>query len=84
MLRSLSHRKRRGALLQSLKYWEIHRGQAERGGLVLGNDSGKRCAGPRALFIVDAHRDDGTRFVVRSDELLTAFLELEKAVTASR
>jgi hypothetical protein len=31
------------------------------------------------LFIVDAHRDDGRRFVVRSDELLTAFMELEQA-----
>ena len=34
----------------------------------------------RCLFIVDAHRDDGRRFVVQSDELLTAFLELERAV----
>ena len=32
----------------------------------------------RTLFVVDAHRDDGRRFVVRSDELLTAFLELER------
>jgi len=30
------------------------------------------------IWIVDAHRDDGKRFVVRSDELLTAFLELER------
>jgi hypothetical protein len=28
----------------------------------------------------DAHRDDGKRFVVRADEKLTAFLELEAAV----
>ena len=28
----------------------------------------------------DAHRDDGRRFIVRADELLTAFLELERAV----
>jgi hypothetical protein len=26
---------------------------------------------------LDAHRDDGKRFVVRADEKLTAFLELE-------
>jgi hypothetical protein len=32
----------------------------------------------RTLWIVDAHRDDGKRFVVRSDEMLTAFLELER------
>jgi hypothetical protein len=34
----------------------------------------------RTIFITDAHRDDGKRFVVRSDEKLSAFLELERAV----
>jgi len=29
---------------------------------------------------VDAHRDDGKRFVVRPDEKLSAFVELEAAV----
>ena len=29
---------------------------------------------------VDAHRDDGRRFVVRSDEILSAFVELEREV----
>ena len=33
----------------------------------------------RTLWIVDAHRDDGKRFVVRADEKLTAFVELEAA-----
>jgi hypothetical protein len=37
----------------------------------------------RTIWIVDAHRDDGKRFVVRADEKLTAFLELEAAVAAS-
>jgi len=27
---------------------------------------------------LDAHRDDGNRFVARADEKLTAFLELER------
>jgi hypothetical protein len=31
----------------------------------------------RTLWIADAHRDDGKRFVVRADEKLTAFVELE-------
>jgi hypothetical protein len=31
----------------------------------------------RAIWIADAYRDDGKRFVVRADEKLTAFLELE-------
>jgi len=29
------------------------------------------------IFVADAHRGDGKRFVVRADEKLTAFLELE-------
>jgi hypothetical protein len=33
----------------------------------------------RTFWIADAHRDDGKRFVVRADEKLTAFLELEFA-----
>lgn len=28
-------------------------------------------------FVIGAHRDDGRRFVVRSDTLLSAFLEME-------
>jgi hypothetical protein len=34
----------------------------------------------RTIWIVEAHRDDGRRFVVRADEKLMAFLELERAV----
>jgi len=30
--------------------------------------------------IVDAHRDDGRRFIVHADEKLSAFLELEGAI----
>jgi hypothetical protein len=47
-----------------------------------------RCARPkqsllelgRTIWIVDAHRGDGKRFVVHADEKLTAFLELEAAI----
>jgi hypothetical protein len=31
-------------------------------------------------FSADAHRDDGKRFVVRADEILSAFVELEREV----
>jgi hypothetical protein len=34
----------------------------------------------RTIWIVDAHRDDGKRYVVRADEMLTAFMELEAAI----
>jgi hypothetical protein len=32
------------------------------------------CEG-RTIWIADAHRDDGKRFIVRADEKLTAFVE---------
>jgi len=32
--------------------------------------------------IADAYRDHGKRFVVRADEKLTAFMELEAAIRA--
>jgi hypothetical protein len=32
------------------------------------------------IWIADAHRTDGKRFIVRADEKLTAFLELESAL----
>ena len=38
------------------------------------NSSGQR------IFVADAHRDDGKRFIVRADEMLTAFVELERAI----
>jgi hypothetical protein len=34
----------------------------------------------RTIWIADAHRDDGKHLVVRADELLTAFIELEGAI----
>ncbi|HEU5313472.1 MAG TPA: hypothetical protein VFU08_06570 [Candidatus Udaeobacter sp.] len=32
----------------------------------------------QTIWITDAHRGDGKRFVVRADEKLTAYLELER------
>jgi len=37
----------------------------------------------RTIWIADAHRGEGKRFVVRADETLTAFLELEWAIRAA-
>jgi len=36
----------------------------------------------QTIWIADAHRGDGKRFVVRAEEKLTAFLELELATRA--
>jgi hypothetical protein len=32
----------------------------------------------RTIWIADAHRGDGRRFIVRADKILTAFVELER------
>jgi hypothetical protein len=37
----------------------------------------------RDIFVVDAHRDNGKRFVVHANEKLTAFLELESVIRES-
>jgi hypothetical protein len=34
----------------------------------------------RTIFVADAHRGDGKRFIVRADDKLTAFVELESAI----
>jgi hypothetical protein len=62
-----------------VKYWEITADTLSKAGWSLGWVSALDCEG-RAIWIVDAHRDDGKRFVVRADETLTAFLELEAAI----
>jgi hypothetical protein len=36
----------------------------------------------QTIWIADAHRGDGKRFIVRADEKLIAFLELESAIRA--
>ncbi len=32
----------------------------------------------RTIWIADAHRDDGKRYIVQADEKLSAFVELER------
>jgi hypothetical protein len=38
----------------------------------------------RPIWIVDAHRGDGKRFIVHADDKLTAFMELDSATRAYR
>jgi hypothetical protein len=40
-------------------------------------------SGGRTIFVADEYRGDGKRFVVRADENLTAFVELESVIRAS-
>jgi hypothetical protein len=59
-----------------MKYWEIIADRLHDAGWSLGWVSAVDPEG-RTIWIVDAHRDDGKRFVVHADEKLTAFVELE-------
>jgi hypothetical protein len=65
-----------------MKYWEIIADNLSKAGWSWGCVSAIDSNG-RTIFVADAHRDDGKRFVVRADEKLTAFLELESAVRAA-
>ena len=60
-----------------MKYWEIIADNLSKAGWSLGWVSSIDSQG-RTIWIADAHRD-GQRFVVRADEKLTAFVELERA-----
>ena len=63
-----------------MKYWEIIADNLKKAGWSWGCVSAIDPSG-RMMWIVDAHRDDGKRYVVRADEKLTAFLELESVIT---
>jgi hypothetical protein len=63
----------------AVKYWEIIADNLSKAGWSWGYVSPIGSNG-RTIRIADAHRDDGKRFVVRADEKLTAFLELEAAI----
>jgi hypothetical protein len=59
-----------------MKFWEIIADNLSKAGWSWGCVSAVNPQG-QTIWIADAHRDDGKRFVVRADEKLTAFLELE-------
>jgi hypothetical protein len=62
-----------------VKYWEIIADNLSKSGWSWGCVSAIDSEG-RTLWIVDAHRDDGRRFIVYADEKLSAFVELERQV----
>jgi hypothetical protein len=66
-----------------MKYWEIIADDLSKAGWSLGWVSAIDSQG-RTIWIVDAHRDDGRHFVVRADDLLTAFVERESAIRSAK
>ena len=72
----LDYQKRR---IHRVKYWEIIADNLSKAGWSWGCVATVDREG-RTIFVADAHRGDGQRFVVHADEKLTAFLELERAI----
>jgi len=62
-----------------LKYWEIIADNLSKAGWSWRCVSAVDSHG-RTIWIADAHRGDGQRFIARADEKLTAFLELESVI----
>jgi hypothetical protein len=66
-----------------IKYWEIIADSLSKAGWSLGWVSALDSEG-RTIWIADAQRDNGKRFVAHADEKLTAFLELELSIRRLR
>jgi hypothetical protein len=63
------------------RYWKIIADNLSKAGWSWGCVSAVDSQG-RTIWIVDAHRDDGSRFVVHADEKLTVFIEPQSAIRA--
>jgi len=66
-----------------VNYWEIIADNLSKAGWSWGCVSAMDSSG-RTIWIADAHRGDGKGFVVRADEKLTAFVELESGIWVQR
>jgi hypothetical protein len=66
----------------NVKFWEVIADNLSKAGWSWGCVSAVDSEG-RAIWIADAHRDNGKRFIVRADEKLRAFLELQRVTRES-
>jgi hypothetical protein len=65
-----------------VKYWEIIADNLSKAGWSLGCVLTVDSNG-QTIFVVDAHRHNGKRFIVTADKKLTAFLELQRVTRES-
>jgi hypothetical protein len=63
------------------RYWETIADKLSKAGWTWGCVATVDLEG-RTIFVADAHRGDGKRYVVHADEKHSAFLELESAICA--
>jgi hypothetical protein len=69
-------------IIGRVKYWEIIADNLSKAGWSWGCVATVDSNG-QTIFVADAHRDNGKRFIVTADEKLTAFLELERVTRES-
>ena len=62
-----------------MKYSGVIADNLSKAGWSWGCVSALDCEG-RTIWIAEAHRGYGKRFIIRADEMLTAFVELERAI----
>jgi hypothetical protein len=65
-----------------VKFWEVIADDLSKAGWSWGCVATVDSNG-QTIFVADAHRGDGKRFVVRADEKLRVFLELERVTRES-
>jgi hypothetical protein len=66
-------------VIRRVKYWEIIADNFSKAGCSWGCISSTNHNGQQ-FWVAAAERDDAGRFIVRADEKLTSFLELERAI----
>jgi hypothetical protein len=66
-----------------MKYWEIIADSLSKAGWSWGCVAAMDREG-QTIWIVDAHRDNGKRFIVHAEEKLTAFLKVESVIRPHR
>jgi hypothetical protein len=63
-----------------MEYWKLIASQLSKAGWTFLHSSHVDDTG-RLLVTVDAHRGDGKRFIVQSEEIETCFLEMQTELT---
>ena len=66
----------------NVKFWEVIADNLSKAGWSWGCVSTVDSNG-QTIFVANAHRDNGKRFIVTADEKLTAFLELQRVTRES-
>jgi len=71
---------RKRGKIRHVRYWEIIADNFSKSRLELGLRLQRLYSRGRAIWVADVNRDENRRFIVRADEKLTAFVELDSTI----